>query len=61
VGSDRNHIDEDKLTQREFDWAEAKFQAKPRSLIDWKDLVSEEGREKIEALIKQEILKKLGS
>lgn len=43
------------------DWKEAKFPESQRTLQDWKDLVSEEGKEKIEKLIKEEILKKLGS
>lgn len=45
----------------EIDWAKEKFPERERSLYDWKDLVSKEGRERIEALIKEEIFKNLGS
>lgn len=48
-------------TYPEPDWLLEKFPQRERSLRDWKDLVSEEGRIKIEKLIIEEIFKKLGS
>lgn len=55
------HTDREIVRYYPVDFAEAKFPQRERSLYDWKDLVSKEGRERIEALIKEEILKNLGS
>lgn len=43
------------------DFAHEKFPNIEISLDDWKEKVSKEGRKRIEQVIKEEILKKLGS
>lgn len=47
--------------RQEQDWTDEKYPQPKLSLDNWRELVSEQGKEKIEALIKEEILKKIGS
>lgn len=57
---DRSHGKEP-VRYYHVDLAQEKFPHFPRNLDDWKDLVSQEGKERIEAVIKEEIFKNLGS
>jgi hypothetical protein len=55
------HLDKEQVRYYPVDFASEKFPKIELSLDNWKEKVSQEGREKIEQLIKQEIFKKLGS
>lgn len=45
----------------EVDWEKEKFPEQERNLNNWKDLVSEKGKERIVKVIIEEIFKNLGS